>query len=539
MSPPVTNHPTQHRAPVFESTTRSEDLHQLHPAGNNVFALWQVFVENVDPVFKILHVPTTQRQILKASQDPTQIPSAFESLMFAIYYAAITSTQSSTYLETLFQEERQPLLDRYRHGVERSLEKANFMSTPDVTTLQALTIFLTCARQTLDKTYIWSMTGLLIRLAMKLGLHRDPVFLGVPSFWAEMRRRLWWCIATLDVRTAEENDMDPFICEHMFDTRFPANVNDADLHLNMTEPAPNLRRHTEMLYSLIRFEGSYAARKLVFSPKFTADNQYPSLSLSEKNDFIESLLKDFDHRYLRYCDNRIPICLLTVTSIRIVLAKVKLTINHPACNNAVPLSNAQLRDLTQSSVEIIEYARTLRTNDNYSRWIWLFQKYIEWDAVAFLLHSLTTSPLPDLLDRAWRAVDTFFDTWEDRVPEGDRRWPRLKSLRAKALSKQSPRAASSSSLGHPAVPVATRSGQIESDIDSRISRPSRPAEPRPFFTTDHQEYSQLPPEPLGQAFDPAPGTDFSEWNFDNVPYSMHGSLSWDIEIDETMFNAQL
>ncbi|OAL31751.1 hypothetical protein AYO22_00621 [Fonsecaea multimorphosa] len=381
ISPPATDPPTQHRAPVFDSTTRPKDLHLSHPTGNNVFALWQVFVENVDPVFKILHVPTTQRQILRASQDPTQIPPAFESLMFAVYYAAITSIQSSSYLQNLFQEERQSLLDRYRHGVERSLETANFMSTPDVNTLQALTIFLTCARQTLDKTYIWSMTGLLIRLAMKLGLHRDPVFLEVPSFWAEMRRRLWWCIATLDVRTAEENDMDPFICEHMFDTKFPANVNDADLHLNMTEPAPNLPRHTEMLYSLIRFEGSYAARKLVFSPKFAADNQYPAFSLPEKNDFIESLLKDFDHRYLRHCDTRIPICLLSVTSIRIVLAKVKLTINHPACNNAVPLSNAQLRDLTQSSVEIIEYAHMLRTNDNYSRWIWLFQKYIEWDAI--------------------------------------------------------------------------------------------------------------------------------------------------------------
>jgi hypothetical protein len=103
------------------------------------------------------------------------------------------------------------------------------MSKPDLPALQALTLYLICARHTVDKGYIWTMIGTAFRLAMRIGLYRDPASLSVPPFLAEIRRRLWWQICILDVRTAEDNDIDPLICEHHFDTQFPANINDTDL----------------------------------------------------------------------------------------------------------------------------------------------------------------------------------------------------------------------------------------------------------------------------------------------------------------------
>lgn len=438
---PATGSSHSYQRFIFGMTTvpQASGLRHLHPPEARIFSLWQIYLENVDPLLKLLHVPTTQRQVLRASSHLDNIPPPVEALMFAIYYAAVTSLQCSGVTQTLLQQEKPDLLDQYRTGFEQSLANANFMTAPDVATLQALTLYLICARQTIDKAFVWSMVGLLYRLATKLGLHRDPASLGLPPFMTEMRRRLWWQICILDVRIAEDNDTDPLICEHNFDTKYPSNVNDGDLDLNMTEPPRSNHNRTEMLFCLTRFDISYAARKLVFSPKFSTDNGYPSLTLAEKSDIIDKLLKDLEENHFRCCDLEVPICFLAITASRLVLAKMKLMIHHPARSQSSGLSQEQFTGLVASSVEIIEYAHELRTNVKYSRWLWLFQQYVEWDAVAFLLHSLTVSPLaPHLADRAWKAIDGFLEDWKNHVPNGlrERRWRRLLALQVKARAKQ-------------------------------------------------------------------------------------------------------
>lgn len=513
----------------------SFDLRQLHPSESRIFVLWQTFLESVDPLLKIFHVPVTQRQLFRAVQNLVEVPPAFECLMFSIYYAAVTSLQSSVSPQTLPKEERDHLLARYRFGLEQALAKANFLGAPDMLTLQALTLYLVCAKQTEDKTYIWTMTGLAIRLATKLGLHRDPETLGLSPFISEIRRRLWWNICVLDVRTAEDNDMDPSICEHSFDTKFPANVHDSDLDVNMTQPAVESPNRTEMLFSLARCEIVYSSRKLLFSPKFAADNGYPNLSLLEKNKLIESVQNEINEKYLKQQDMTIPICFLTATSGRMVLAKIKLAINHPARTGMSGLSQDQFVDLVQSSLEIIEDSHTLRSSDKYSRWVWLFQKYVEWDAVAFLLHSLSIAPLPHLVERAWNAVDTFFKDWRDHNRDGERRWRRLESLRAKAAARRSPQ--NPSSQGH-----------VDHLPNSAASRTTSPV----ASSTNHSSMAVLRSESgmqigrdsraergimTGQGTTlPTSTTDYVEWNFDTVPFAMQGAPSWEMDVDESAFN---
>ncbi|KAJ9609686.1 hypothetical protein H2200_006014 [Cladophialophora chaetospira] len=411
-------------------------LRHLHPSETRIFTLWQIYLESVDPLLKILHVPTTQAQMLRACSHLDTIPAPIEAVMFAIYYAAVTSLQNST--QIVFNENPEALLKQYRTGLEQALVNANFMTMPEMPTLQALTLYLICARQSIDKTYVWSMVALLYRLASKIGLHRDPASLGLPPFMVEMRRRLWWQICILDVRTAEDNDMDPLICGHHFDTKYPSNVNDGDLDVNMIEPLRDTKHRTDMLFCLTRFEISYVARKLVFSPKFATDNGYPSMTLLEKTQLIDETLQGLNEKYLKYCDQQIPICFLAVTASRLVLAKMKLTIHHPTRNESSKLSQDQFEGLARSSIEIIEYAHQLRTNAKYSRWIWLFQQYVEWDAVAFLLHSLSVSPLPSMASRAWEAIEAFLADWKGHVPNGshERRWRRLLTLQEKAKAKQ-------------------------------------------------------------------------------------------------------
>ncbi|KAK5053761.1 hypothetical protein LTR84_001722 [Exophiala bonariae] len=528
---------------IFGMTTvpQASGLRHLHPPEARIFSLWQVYLENVDPLLKILHVPTTQRQVLRASGHLDNIPPPVETLMFAIYFAAVTSLQCSEATQELLQQDRPTLLNQYRIGVEQSLANANFMTAPDVATLQALTLYLICARQTVDKAFVWSMVGLLYRLATKLGLHRDPASLGLPPFMTEMRRRLWWQICILDVRIAEDNDTDPLICEHNFDTKYPSNVNDGDLDLNMTGAPRTSHHRTELLFCLTRFDISYTARKLVFSPKFSSDNGYPSLSLSEKINMLDNLRKDLDENYFKYCDLEVPICFLAITASRLVLAKMRLIVHHPARNQSTELSQAQLGELVSTSIDIIEYAHELRTNVKYSRWVWLFQQYVEWDAVAFLLYSLTVSSLPTFTHRAWRAIDVFMEDWKDHIPNGqrERRWRRLLALHDKARVKQ----------GHSTELDDQRPSHIPAfsgtnDFDTTnsvhqtntslsMSQPV-PSDFQKQVVSRHNQQTaavngnQNLPIMTGATLDGY----FSDWGLDNVSYSMPEAASWDMRIDE-------
>lgn len=543
---------------VFGLSSTSSDVHHLHPTESRVFSLWQVFLENVDPLLKIFHVPTTQRQILQATHGLDKIPPAFEGLMFSIYYASVTSLQCAHSCQKLMQEERESLMDRYRFALEQSLARANFMSHPNLVSLQALTLFLICARQACDKTYVWTMTGLAIRLATKLGLHRDPSVLGVAPFMAELRRRLWWQICILDVRTAEDNDMDPLICEHHFDTKFPSCVNDADLDVNMTQSAVSSNNRTEMMFCLTRFEISYAARKLVFSPKFTLDNGYANMSVCEKNNFIDSVQKNLEEQFLSQCDREIPICFLATIATRLVLAKLKLTINHPARTGSSGIPPDRLVDLIESSMEIVEYAHTLRTSEKYGRWVWLFQKYIEWDAVAFLLLSLNAGQVSSSIDRAWKAINCFFDDWNGHILEGERRWQRLESLRTKALARKS---LNEDNILESSV---TSTSTMTKSLDTTIKDPSEGLLAN-YPGSHHQQYGfQMPLTNLDEGFannasypftedansnsirtnhglnQPSQDAEtFLDWNFDNVPYVMNDSVSWEMDIDENAFNSWL
>lgn len=53
--------------------------------------MWQVYQETVDPIVKILHVPTVEILVKETRKNLDSLTPGNEALMFAIYFAAITS----------------------------------------------------------------------------------------------------------------------------------------------------------------------------------------------------------------------------------------------------------------------------------------------------------------------------------------------------------------------------------------------------------------------------------------------------------------
>jgi len=67
------------------------DLLSLHPLPSQIPFYWETFVENVDPLVKIMHVPTMAKTIKEVKENLSSLSRSTEALMFAIYFAAITS----------------------------------------------------------------------------------------------------------------------------------------------------------------------------------------------------------------------------------------------------------------------------------------------------------------------------------------------------------------------------------------------------------------------------------------------------------------
>jgi len=119
----------------------SSDLSKLHPKPGHIFRLWQIFLDRVNPLCKVVHSPTLQIQILEASANLTDIPKATEAAMFAIYLLAVTSL-GSTECESLFGENKPTLLTKYRNASKSALVAADFIISEDILVLQALALYL-------------------------------------------------------------------------------------------------------------------------------------------------------------------------------------------------------------------------------------------------------------------------------------------------------------------------------------------------------------------------------------------------------------
>lgn len=94
-------------------------------------------------MFKVLHTPTLRRYVVDVSthMDDIQNSKSTEALLFAMYYAAVTTMTPGNCMDHL-QEDREALLDRYRSATEIAFANANILLSSDLITLQALVIFL-------------------------------------------------------------------------------------------------------------------------------------------------------------------------------------------------------------------------------------------------------------------------------------------------------------------------------------------------------------------------------------------------------------
>ena len=354
--------------------------------------LWDVYLDHVAPLFPLLHKATTRSMILRGVQYSTSTAPEDKALTLAIYFVAVVS-MSPMQCDMALGESRDNAVWYLKNAVKQALSDARFLSTSSLTCMQAMVLFLIGMYAQNEQRFVRSMTALVVRLVQGMNLNRDGAYLGLAPFDTEMRRRLWWTICLLDVRSCEDHRTDPIINEEMYDVRLPLNVSDDDLYPGMQEPPLERTGGTEMTFSLLRFKTIAIVRQVNSTTVSSIENKEGSAE-----DYLSKVNKAFQHlneMYLKHCDLNIPIHWVGAVVARLILAKASLVAYH----RAVPSDNrpsrpAFLREkLINLAFEVLQLDYQLSEHPIMLQWGWHLNSYTQWHAMAVALLEQCLHPM--------------------------------------------------------------------------------------------------------------------------------------------------
>ncbi|KAJ4864013.1 fungal specific transcription factor domain-containing protein [Trichoderma breve] len=235
---------------VLSADVFNTNVEDLQPDPIHVFRLWQLYCDRVNPLFKILHIPSLQPLIIEAASNMAAVPLHNQALLFSVFAMATVSMSAAECIQTIGMS-RDVAIQKFNTGTKASLIKYSFLKNYNMTTLQAVVLYLLSLEGRYDRHAQWVISGVIMRIAQKMGYHRDGSQLNLIPFETEMRRRIWWQIMMLDAKCAMMSGLSQSWSNLGWDTKKPLNLNDADLFPGSTEPVVERDGPTEMAFSIV------------------------------------------------------------------------------------------------------------------------------------------------------------------------------------------------------------------------------------------------------------------------------------------------
>lgn len=385
--------------------------------------MWQCFIENVDPLTKIIHVPTLKPAVQKAIDDIDSVPKSFEALLFAIYSTAVMSLNDEQCRQK-FNVSRDILLPRYASATKKALSRAKFISTVNLIVLQALVLHILSVRDLVEPRASWTLTGIAVRIAESMGLHHDGAVLKLSVFETEMRRRIWWYLKMHDFRNAELCGLPKFRgVETLFNAcKRPANLNDDQLYPSMTSPPVESEKLTDMVFCCSRMEffGFALEQNTRFRDAKKDDSHFDERELSDGMTIGEGMIRKVEElmesKYIRYCDPSDPLQLMAMLCARTGINVGRFIAHHPrrwVKGQEVPESERQY--VWNLSLKLMEQYNICMMNPQIQRFAWHTMYFIQWHALIHIIDTILAHPLMEDAERAWQVVGTVYKNNPDFV----------------------------------------------------------------------------------------------------------------------------
>ena len=287
------------------------------------------------------------------------------------------------------------------------------------------------------RRFMWTLTSLAVRIAQAMGLHHESPSSSRQPFRREMRRRLWWQICILDSHAAGDRATNPLIYADSFSTKLPLNINDEDLHVDLSAEIEERQGFTDMTFCLICQEITDTVRRLDYIPvKEFGQPQIPSQERwNQRIDAVISVQRRIEERYLRHLNLAHPFHWGIRLVADMITAITWLVVYRPL-QQRPDISFSQFADpgILGLSVEVLEKAYQLYTDPAASSFRWLSRTYVQWHALAVTIAELCVQTEGPVVERAWAILMPVFKEASQHVADSDQGmlWRPVKKLMNRA-----------------------------------------------------------------------------------------------------------
>ncbi|KAG6006964.1 hypothetical protein E4U21_006584 [Claviceps maximensis] len=409
---------------LFPGHVSTDNIEDHVPDPVYAFKLWQLFLARVNPLLKLVHVPSVQPVVLEGAVNMMSLPHHQQALIFSIYTAASLSLSESESIKILGMS-KEVAAQKFLTGTKLALIRFNFLKNYNMTALQALVLYTHSLQGRYDPHAFWVFTGTVVRIAQKMGYHRDGEILGLDTFETEMRRRIWWQIMILDDRCALLSGLTRSLPPLHWDSKMPSNVNDADIFPGCKAKLRAGNGPTEMAFVLILTEifkfkfqpqaqaqadGS-AFEAALLGHDFGPDDEESNAMVQQFRDHFQKL----EDRLSKMADQYIDVNAGNVHKAAEVLRQI--------CMGVMAEMFIPVHQHPEYGTEIFGYKDVLfkmfiQANEKrlsqYERmsecgFLWWVKSYFQPDVFAVMTGQLCQRPMGSLVDRAWTMVEQLYE----------------------------------------------------------------------------------------------------------------------------------
>jgi hypothetical protein len=221
-----------------QSNLQPPRLESLVPDRQVTDKLVGSYFSTFETTFRILHVPqflTEYEQFWNSGTDTTT------NLWSRDVFAAKLLSLMACAADAGIKAEEPPqasyqIAKGWVQAVESWVQTVTTYAKLDLDFIQVMCLLL-IARQAIayEGDLAWLAAGFLLREAMMIGLHRDPInFKSISPFYAEIRRRLWATIVELDLQAALDTGVPAGISGDDYDCAPPSNLDDEEFSFSST-----------------------------------------------------------------------------------------------------------------------------------------------------------------------------------------------------------------------------------------------------------------------------------------------------------------
>ncbi|KAL5443909.1 hypothetical protein PMIN06_008573 [Paraphaeosphaeria minitans] len=367
------------------SITKTQ-LIQAMPSKEECDRLLPLWFNSADPHLFIIHAPTFQEEYNQFWLDASSTSVMWIALLYSAMALGIILGPRNPGMNAQVAAYHNPpgsthdctdskgTNDYLNSAVNRFQQLASSaIVLADVTksqpyTLETLMIYSECELLRRDDHHskIWLMNGVSMRVAMRMGYHRDPSnFKAMSPFQGEMRRRVWHVLNMFDTLVSFAIGLPAVVRRIESDTRAPQNLYDADLSPGMTT-MPKARPSSESTpatYTIAKAKiCAVFAEAAELAQRITPPRYAIVVSLEKRLEEVHDQVPEgMRVRPLQKCVTDAPVLIMGRYNIELLYLKTKLVLHRTflTAGQTDPRYAGSRKICVDSALEILRYHITI------------------------------------------------------------------------------------------------------------------------------------------------------------------------------------